>query len=191
MKLIFIDIETTGLDPFLDLPLDICVKVVDAKTFHEDFSFSSLISYDKELLDTFDDIGAQFHGLSKEDLNSGMPAEEVQKVLLKYFKDAGLNLHNSVFFCQNPSFDRPFFYKIINSKTLNEIKMPYHWLDLASMFWAFQIMQKLLNFSFILSKDNIARHLGLDPEFMPHRAERGVDHLIKCYKAMVDYVSVG
>jgi DNA polymerase-3 subunit epsilon/oligoribonuclease len=69
---------------------------------------------------------------------------------------------------------------------------PYHWLDLASMYWALEIkksqnLEYSLPDEILLSKDNIAKSLGLEQEAKPHRAMHGVDHLLLCYTHLVGY----
>ena len=96
----------------------------------------------------------------------------------------GVVKDKAFFVCQNPSFDRPFFLQLISQERMKELNMPYHWLDLASMFWI-KFFGSFTSCSpeevYSLSKDSIAKYFGLDPEVRPHRALNGVNHLIECY----------
>jgi DNA polymerase-3 subunit epsilon/oligoribonuclease len=50
------------------------------------------------------------------------------------------------------------------------------------MYWAMTYSEHMGTKDYIsLSKDSIARDLGLEPEDKPHRAMQGVKHLVKCY----------
>jgi DNA polymerase-3 subunit epsilon/oligoribonuclease len=99
---------------------------------------------------------------------------------------------DAVFICQNPSFDRAFFAQLVDPDTQEKSLWPYHWLDLASMFWAKAIHCKqqsdgMWPWETGLSKDKIATAFFLPSEERPHRAMNGVDHLILCYKAVVGF----
>ena len=77
--------------------------------------------------------------------------------------------------------------QIINLKSQEKLKLPYHWLDLASMFFGVNAIKDELPWGSGLSKDNIARYLNLPEENSPHRAEQGVDHLILCYDKLIGF----
>jgi len=111
------------------------------------------------------------------------------------FSRNGIKRGNAVFICQNPSFDRIFFSQLIDADVQEKLLWPYHWLDLASMYWADCITkaksgQSLLPWETGFSKDKIARALRLPPEEKPHRAMNGVDHLLLCYEAVVGFPGV-
>ena len=63
-------------------------------------------------------------------------------------------------------------------ETQQELELPYHWLDLASMYWAKILTPQEVNGRVIryhpsihippLSKDAIAHGLGIPPEEKPH-----------------------
>lgn len=66
--------------------------------------------------------------------------------------------------------------------------MPYHWLDLASMYWmVIHEEGSIKDAEISVSKDSIARRLNLPVEEKPHRAINGVQHLIECYRALIQY----
>ncbi len=53
-------------------------------------------------------------------------------------------------------------------------------------FYVFSRQANHQNINYLeLSKDKIAKFYNLPPEEKPHRALRGVEHLIECYKAAV------
>ena len=85
-----------------------------------------------------------------------------------------------------------FFSQIVDPDTQETLSWPYHWLDLASMYWAIT-MQKAIQHQGPLpwetgySKDLIAKQYQQPPEASPHRAMNGVTHLLVCYKAVVGF----
>ncbi|EKE08172.1 MAG: hypothetical protein ACD_17C00306G0003 [uncultured bacterium] len=69
---------------------------------------------------------------------------------------------------------------------------PYHWLDLASMYWAIAMKKATQNQGPLpwvtgVSKDQIAAQYRLPEEKKPHRAMNGVEHLLLCYEAIVGF----
>lgn len=174
----------------MDVPLEVCVKALsvgESDDLSQLFSECFLLYYDDYFIANYLDIGTKFHGINKNDIKNGIDICKARSVLTNHFIQHNINRNNSIFLCQNPSFDRAFFHQIISSKLSEELMLPYHWLDLASMFWAKKEMKNSYKKDFcfnVLSKDFIAGQLGIFPESKPHRAEAGVDHLIQCYMAL-------
>lgn len=187
MKAVFIDIETTGLDFNRHEPLEVAVACVDLLTNDRLFTYSACIRCcandtwiraDKEAL--------KVNGFTQEkSIKEGKDAYEVMCNIEDLFAEHRIFKNEAFLICQNPSFDRPFFEKIVPSDHMRNLNFPYHWLDLASMYWikfhgsCYPTPSKIT-----LSKDSIARSFGLPPEESPHRALNGVEHLIKCYYAV-------
>ena len=122
----------------------------------------------------------------------GRPESEIAKEVLTLLTKWKIKRDSAVFICQNPSFDRVFFSQIIDSDTQELLRWPYHWLDLASMFWAITMDKAKKNKGPLpweagFSKDLIAAHYKLPKEASPHRAMNGVDHLLLCYQAVVGF----
>lgn len=171
---IFLDTETSGLDPFRHHVLEIAIKIVNLKAFEELDSYSAIILHDKTAWEASDPESLSVNGFTWKLVQTGQPLTKTKEDILKLFKKHEICRGKSVFICQNPSFDRPFFSHIIPVDLQESLRLPYHWLDLASMHWAKQGTGPL-------SKDLIAAAYGLPPETHPHRAMNGVDHLIQCY----------
>ena len=123
-----------------------------------------------------------------EQIKNGKKLQEVAKEIKQSFKICGIQRGKAVFICQNPSFDRAFFSEIIDTDIQEQLSWPYHWLDLASMYWMKCLLErKLKPWETGVSKNNIAAAYNLPPEAAPHKAINGVDHLIVCYKAIVGF----
>ena len=188
MKLIFLDTETTGLNPEMHRTLEIAFKVVDSWTGKSVISYEAIVSQNEAVWAEADPLSLAFTGFAWEDILKGKTEMAVASEITYYLNKLSLRENGGVFICQNPSFDRAFFNQMINPDMQEHYGWPYHWLDLASMYWAIHLMQDreaALHFKESdLSKDEIAKHFGLEPEHSPHRAMNGVNHLMSCYEAL-------
>lgn len=188
MKGIFLDLETTGLDFDTHVVLDVGIAVVDFNNMHTMMSYTSCITCDAHDWTLADKKALEVNGFTPE--NHWQLAKKdyvVRDEIIDFFKLTGVQKEKSFFICQNPSFDRPFFLQIMSQELMNDLNLPYHWLDLASMFWLKKYA--CINPSpeqISLSKDSIAQEFLIPPEKKPHKALNGVMHLIRCYKALVN-----
>lgn len=196
MKAVFIDIETTGLDFDVHVILDIGVVIVDLNDYSQVQAYTSCIRCDthdwlladKKALEVNGFTEGNHWQLAKDDW---VVSQEIEDFLVKNEIIKG----KAFFICQNSSFDRPFFRQLMSQERVEELNLPYHWLDLASMYWikfygsfwpipSANCIIPEYEYEISLSKDSIAKHFGIPPEEKPHRALNGVMHLIKCYKAI-------
>ena len=185
MLAVFLDTETNGLDWTTHQILEIAYRIIDLKTGITLFSYDSLVQIPLEEWEKSSSESLQFNGIKYEEVLQGKPKAVVAQEILDSFKKFSISRGSAIFICQNPSFDRIFFSKLIPTVVQERKFLPYNWLDLASMFWADQIKKGHPATAIELSKDKIAEHYGLEKEGRPHRALGGVDHLILCYKKVV------
>lgn len=190
MLAIFLDTETTGLDPTKHSPIDVAIKIVNVSSMEEKASYQSIVKQPSEVWDRKDPISVEINGYTWEEVQKGKEPSVVAEEVMQLFKECGVARDNAVFICQNPSFDRGFFTQIIDVYTQERLHWPYHWLDLASMYWVMFVKNRLREGNsfpeeMILSKNFISQAYGLPIEEQPHHAMGGVDHLIQCYKAVV------
>lgn len=194
---IFLDLETSGLDNTCHRVLEIAFKIVRLETGEELDSYDSLVCQPREVWNLHDPVSIQVNGMSFERISQGTSEETVSEAIISTFQKHNISRDNAVFICQNPSFDRAFFSQLVDTYKQEEFRWPYHWLDLASMYWVNElqaIVQEGRPFpeKISLSKDAIAAKHGLAPEASPHRAINGVEHLILCYEKEVGWpLSVG
>ncbi len=189
MRAIFLDIETTGLDATRHRAIDIALKVVDVSSGYYVTSFQSIIKPTLEAWERRDLISMEINGYTWEQVSSGKDSHTVGKEIILLFSDLNIERGNAVYICQNPAFDRGFFNQLVEVYTQEGLNWPYHWLDLASMFWAVLVERsKKEGLPFpehiTVSKNDIAKHFNLPPEMIPHRSMKGVEHLILCYEAL-------
>lgn len=183
---IFLDTEANGLDWRVHQMIELSFILVDLKTGKQLFSYSSLIQIDKNDWKNSSPISLAFTGISWESLQKGKEKSVVKKEMLEIFAKAGISRKTAVFIGQNPSFDRIFLSSLVSINEQEALNWPYIWLDLASMFFAKESTAQNID-SIELSKDKIAKFYHLPPEEKPHRALRGVEHLIACYEKVVGF----
>jgi oligoribonuclease len=189
MLAIFLDIETTGLDPCLHSPIDLAFKVLDLETGEILGTYQSLVKQPREVWEKSDPVSMEINGYQWEQIQTGKESLQIKGEVIGLLKGIGVERGKAVFICQNPAFDRSFFTKIIPVYTQEELQWPYHWLDLASMYWS-SFLERLrqagqpIPSEFSLSKNAIAKQYDIPPEQKPHKALNGVEHLIECYRAV-------
>lgn len=185
MYLIFLDTETTGLNPEKHRILEIAYKVVDSRSKQVILSYDAVVSQPREVWAAADPGSLTINGFTWEEVLHGKTEKVVASEISNDLNHLKLGEQEGVFICQNPSFDRLFFIQLIDADLQEHFGWPYHWLDLASMYWAIcQETGTILTEERSLSKNAIAQHFGLPPEEAPHRAMNGVKHLMACYQAI-------
>lgn len=190
MRAIFLDIETTGLDPTRHRTIDIAFKIIDVTSGEVLGVFQSIIKLTPADWDKRDPVSIEINGFTWEQVSTGQEVSLARSEIIQMFTGLKIERGNAVFICQNPAFDRGFFSQMIDVYTQENLHWPYHWLDLASMYWS-QLVQKSkaegVSFqeTMNLSKNEIAKAYNLPPEQHPHRAMKGVEHLILCYEAVL------
>lgn len=189
---IFLDSETNGLNPQKHRILEIAFKIVDVLTGDVKETFESLVLATPEEWEKSDPESLKVNGFTWEEVCKGVSPSLVGSQIQEVFRKHGIKRGEAAFICQNPSFDRVYFAQLINPDLQEKLQWPYHWLDLASMYWA-KSMEKGArgtgNYPWEtgLSKDKIAIAHSLPKEDKPHRAMNGVKHLLICYKAVVGF----
>ncbi len=189
MLAIFLDTETTGLDALIYHPIEIALKIIDLKNQALLGSYDSLIYQTENDWQKRDLNSIEINQLTWEEVKRGKRKEVVSQEIIDLFTKVGIRRGHSMFVCQNPSFDRSFFNQIVEVARQEALFWPYHWLDLASMYWARRLLidgkkNKESLDQVLFSKDEIAKYYGLPKEDKPHRAMNGVNHLIECYLAV-------
>lgn len=185
MKAIFLDIETTGCDFFKHVPIEIAIVIVDYNANKNKSVFCSSISCSANDWENADSRSLKYVGVNPECVWLGQTIENVSKEIEFFLLRNDISKDNSFFICQNPSFDRNFFHRILTQERMTILNLPYHWLDLASMYWIKYQSKNSYKPTINLSKDTIAKKFKIPPEKKPHRALNGVEHLIKCYEALL------
>jgi oligoribonuclease len=189
---IFLDIETNGLNPFVHRCLEIAIRILDLYSGEEKAVIDTIVFQPLEIWEKSDLDSLKVNGFTYDQVKDGKPEEQVSKLIEETFTKLKIERTKAVFICQNPSFDRIFFSQIIPPQTQEHLKWPYHWLDLASMFWGIHLHKAKKQdapfpWEIGYSKDQIAQSLVLPKEDKPHRAINGVNHLIACYAKLAGF----
>ncbi|MBI5272510.1 MAG: 3'-5' exonuclease [Chlamydiia bacterium] len=191
---VFLDTETNGLNAQVHKILEIAYKIVDLETGALKDSFQTVVYQPIELWEKSDPESLRINGFTWEEVAQGRSPQQIAQQITDAFSLCGVQRKKAVFICQNPSFDRVFFSQLINPDTQETLNWPYHWLDLASMYWGIAMQKAKKNqapppWKTGLSKDFIASTYQLPEEAKPHRAMNGVSHLLLCYEAVVGFLS--
>jgi DNA polymerase-3 subunit epsilon/oligoribonuclease len=190
---IFLDIETTGLDPGVHAPIDIACTIVDLTKGTFEGQYQSVVAQPAEVWEKRDPVSIEINGFTWDEIVRGKQTATIGQELIAWFATFPIQRGSAVFICQNPAFDRAFFNQFVDVYLQERLNWPYHWLDLASMFWAvfarktFAAGQALPE-TISLSKNEIAKRYNIPEEQGPHRAMKGVDHLMLCYQAVLETV---
>lgn len=189
---VFLDTEASGLDAKKHKILEVAFKIVDLSTGEIQDNYESIVSTSQEEFGKSDKASLHVNGLTWEVVRQGTPPNLVSDRILKIFKKNNIVRGEAVFICQNPSFDRVFFTQLVDVDSQESMKWPYHWLDLASMYWSFAMKnaedkKSPMPWDTGFTKDKIAKHFNIGSEDTPHRAMNGVEHLLKCYEAVVGF----
>ena len=173
--------------------MEIAFKIVDVLSGEVIDAYQATLAISPDDWIQSDPESLKINGFSWQHiLTRGSPVERVSKEIVECFVKNQIKRGIAVFICQNPSFDRAFFAQLVDPDTQEKALWPYHWLDLASMFWVTAIKRKkesagMWPWETGLSKDKIAAVFQLSSEEKPHRAMNGVDHLILCYRAVTTF----
>jgi oligoribonuclease len=174
MLAIFLDIETTGLDPYRHCPIDIALKIVDTSTGETKAIYKSVIKQGEEQWQKRDLESMKINGYTWEQVQLGKDISKVSEEIIHLFTENGIQRGEAVFICQNPAFDRGFFNHIIPVYTQEKLN------------WALLVKnQGDIPKKTSLSKNSIAEQYQIPEEVKPHLAMNGVNHLIECYIAVL------
>ncbi len=189
---VFLDTETNGLNSQIHKILEIAIAIVDLSTGELKEEFQAMITQPIQSWEKSDQESLRINGFTWDEVSKGKTARQVSQGIIDLFIRWGVKRKQAVFICQNPSFDRVFFSQLIDSDTQELLSWPYHWLDLASMYWALTLKKAKeentpLPWETGLSKDMIASSYNLPGESKPHRAMNGVRHLLLCYGTAVGF----
>jgi oligoribonuclease len=189
---IFLDTETNGLNPYKHKIIEIAFHILDLFSGELKDTFQSIIALSVEDWDKSDPKSLRVNCFEWDEVRQGSSPLVVGTQIQKIFEKNRIKRGDAVFICQNPSFDRIYFSQLIDPDLQEELFWPYHWLDLASMYWNEAIRKRSLGngkypWETGLSKDKIASTYQLPIEEQPHRAINGVNHLLACYKTIVGF----
>jgi len=184
---IFLDTETNGLDVRKHHIIEIAYKIIDLQTGFIQDQYVSTVCISFKAWEESDPLSLKCNGFSWDEVKDGKNHRVLVEEIKDSFKSSAIQKGSAVYICQNPSFDRLFFSKIISIEIQEQLNWPYHWLDLASMYWMKCLCEGEKPWESGISKNQIAFKYNLPKEPSPHRAMNGVNHLITCYQAIAGF----
>lgn len=189
---IFLDTETNGLNAFRHRPLEIAFKIIDIRNGELKEAYETVIYLSEDEWKRSDPTSLRVNGFTYEEILKGKKGNLVATEITNILQKNKIQRGSAVFICQNPSFDRIFFSHLVDPDIQEDLKWPYYWLDLASMYWAEGMRRGKENPAHLpwvtgFSKDRIASVYHLPNEQNPHRAMNGVNHLIQCYEKVIGF----
>lgn len=189
---IFLDSEANGLNFQKHKVIEVAYKILDVGTGELKDQYQAVVKQSKEDWQRSDPDSLAVNGFTWEDVAAGKEREKIKEEIVATFAKWGIKRGEAVFICQNPSFDRAYFAQLVDPDTQEKLSWPYHWLDLASMYWTESVKKgkenpNLFPWATGFSKDRIAASYKLPSEETPHRAMNGVNHLILCYRTVVGF----
>ncbi len=192
---IFLDTEANGLNPKNHKIIEIAYQIIDVYSGELTDSFHSVVATSLEEWQKSDPESLAVNGFKWEEIERGKKAHDVGSEIQSSFAKNRIKRGEAVFICQNPSFDRIFFSQLVDPDLQEKLLWPYHWLDLASMYWTEAMKKGALGtgkypWQTGFSKDKIASVYQLLPEEQPHRAMNGVKHLLLCYETLIGFPGV-
>lgn len=190
---IFLDIEASGLDSCHHRVLDFAFKIVDLASGEELRTYNSIVKQSEKVWMERDPASIEINGFTWEKVLLGKEESMIRDDVIRIFSEVKITRGQAVFICQNPAFDKAFFSQLVGVYTQEQQQWPYHWLDLASMFWVLQIKnaregKRDFPTETHLSKNAIANYYDLPAEEHPHSALNGVNHLLLCYHRVVGFL---
>jgi len=191
MYLIFVDTETSGLDPKIHNVLEIAMIIYNLTTKSVVDEYQRIVRINRMQFRRAQEGALKCNGFTFQELqDKGVYIGVVQEEVEAWFIKNGINRWNSKFIAQNCSFDRAFFFELIDEERQRDMKLPYHWLDFPSMNFALTLRdeENIDPMKIPFSKDHIAQVNNIPPEDKPHRAMNGVKHLLLLYQNIVHII---
>ncbi|MBI3632114.1 MAG: 3'-5' exonuclease [Candidatus Vogelbacteria bacterium] len=165
------DVETTGLDPTTHEIVEIGLILVNQQTLEIIDTLDVKIS--PEHLGTATESALKLNGYNTTEWLNALALQTAMSLYGEKAKDA-------IFCSHNVTFDWSFIFEGLKKTGVRNL-MDYHRVDLFTMAW-----MKLRNSG--LEKFNmneVAKHLGITEEPMPHRAINGAMTAYEIYKRLV------
>ena len=98
---VFLDTETSGLDPFVHVPLELAFVIVDLFSGRELAAYETLLQVDNEAWVSRDVNSVAINGLTREELDRGSTRSQAAKEIEGLFSDHHINNDRAFFICQN------------------------------------------------------------------------------------------
>ena len=102
MLAVFLDTETSGLDPFAHDVFEIAMKIIDLQTGKRLGTFSSIISHDESIFNKADANSLRVNGFTYDLLQEGKPMQRIKEEVLRFFSDFSNQKRQGCFYLPKP-----------------------------------------------------------------------------------------
>lgn len=182
--LIFIDLETSGLNPLQHCILEIALVIVDVHTGQRIASYESVVKVDRVTFRRSEEGALKCNGFTwKKICDEGVNSDIIRQDIINLFCKHDITYRNSKFIACNCTFDKPFFTKFVGSQRM----FPSYWIDFPSVHFGVMMNNGVDPDDIQFAKDKIAVTHELPPEEKPHRAMNGVEHMLLLYENVVSF----
>ena len=174
MKLAFIDIETTGLNPLKHEIIELGCIIADSKTFEVYGKLNFKIK--PQFIKKADPKALLVNGYNEADWKDAMP---LMKALM-FFAEA---VEGSTLVGHNIIFDWSFLRIALENEMVDKyFKVPKYKIDTISLAWGKIPHSKVQSWSL----KTICTYLGIPPEDDTHRALAGAEKCFEVYKKLME-----
>jgi len=185
VKKCFIDLETTGLSPWVDTPELLKKKGVILSAgfvLETGPEFQVVITPTPEEWGFASPKALEVNGMTWDYLKEhGVVLQEAISKIITWLKEQDVNNEEWVFMAQNASFDKQFMIHFMD-EWLKFVNAPEEWIDFIPIFK--NLGSKLGLNVFYQNGHHISRELGVPEEPKPHEAIEGARSLKRNYDAL-------
>lgn len=185
-KILYLDIETTGLNPLNGAVILSIGAVVDRKTKRNPIAeFYGLIKPTFSEWEIASPKALEVNGLTYEYLQEhGKPFSDVRDMFISFLVEMGITGNKAIVVGQNPNFDMSFLRQYMLAE-LAFIGFPFHEVYDNRDFYSILENRRVVPLLKGRSGANIAAALGVEPEPEPHNALEGARVAKRNFEAML------
>ncbi len=172
--LVFLDLETTGLDPAADDIVEVAAMRVDPLSLSVEGCFETKVAPSPGVL--IDPQAAELNGFRAEDWTEAPEVQDVLPLLARFLEGCLIVGHN-------PAFDWAFLLSAYRRFGLRRPEVGHHLLDTATLAWP------LLRHGFVksLSLRDLCEHYGISNV----GAHRALEDVVRTYQLFLRLISAG
>lgn len=181
-KLIFLDTETTGIDPEKNEIIQVAAVLVDLDTRKIESAINYYIEATGELDAAASVVNGYYVGKWTEEERHPLKPEIVAPMLKQF-----LSIRNSAIVAHNSSFDRAFCASLLSKHGISRRDQPKYWFDTATMAFLFMLKSGWNRVSLDYAKEQ------LKVEYVRKKQHDALDDcylLVDTFFKMIDLIDI-